>query len=48
MRDGQKAGKGVEEMARAYTAPTGFQPMTTAALKMRLDANVQTVYNEIK
>ena len=48
VRDGKKAGKSVDEMAKAYTAPAGFQPMTTAAAMTRLQANVQTVYNEIK
>jgi hypothetical protein len=46
--DGKKAGKSVDEMAAAYIAPAGFQPMTSDAAKLRLRSNVQTVYNEVK
>jgi len=46
--DGKKAGKSIDDLAKAYTAPAGFQPMTTPAAQLRLQANVKTVYDELK
>jgi glyoxylase-like metal-dependent hydrolase (beta-lactamase superfamily II) len=46
--DGKKAGKSVDDLAKGYTAPEGFQPMNTPAAQTRLQANVKTVYDELK
>jgi glyoxylase-like metal-dependent hydrolase (beta-lactamase superfamily II) len=44
MRDAKKAGKTPEEVAKTWTPPTGF----TVPMPQRLQANVQTVFNELK
>lgn len=46
--DGKKAGKSIDDLAKGYTAPAGFQPMNTQAAQTRLQANVKTVYDELK
>jgi len=46
--DGKKAGKSIDDLAKEYTAPAGFQPMNTPAAQTRLQANVKTVYDELK
>jgi glyoxylase-like metal-dependent hydrolase (beta-lactamase superfamily II) len=52
VRAGKKSGKSVEEIAKSWTAPANFQqPANEAAAKAaatRLQANVNTIYNEIK
>ena len=48
MRAAKKAGKTPEQAAKEWKAPTGFQPQDTPAAQTRLNANVQTIYNEIK
>jgi cyclase len=49
---GKKSGKSVEEIAKSWTAPASFPaPANEAAAKgaaTRLQANVQTIYNELK
>ena len=44
VREGKKAGKSVEEIAKSWTPPAGF----TTPQGPRLQGNVNTVYNEIK
>jgi glyoxylase-like metal-dependent hydrolase (beta-lactamase superfamily II) len=44
MRDAKKAGRTPEDVARTWTPPSGFPAPQPA----RLQANVQTVFNEIK
>jgi cyclase len=46
MREAKKAGKTPEEVAKSYTPPAGFTVPEAQAL--RLQANVQTAFNEIK
>jgi glyoxylase-like metal-dependent hydrolase (beta-lactamase superfamily II) len=46
MREAKKAGRTPEEVAKTYTPPAGVTVPETAAL--RLQANVQTAFNEIK
>ena len=46
MREAKKAGKTPEEVGKTYTPPAGFTVPENQAL--RLQANVQTAFNEIK
>jgi glyoxylase-like metal-dependent hydrolase (beta-lactamase superfamily II) len=46
MREAKKAGKTPEDVAKTYTPPAGVTVNEAAAL--RLQANVQTAFNEIK
>src|SRR5262245_26712821 len=48
MRAAKKAGKSPEQAAKGWKAPAGFVPQDTPAAQTRLNANVQTIYNEIK
>ncbi len=48
MRAAKKAGKTAAEAAKEWTPPAGFAPQNTPAAMVRVRANVQTVYNEIK
>jgi cyclase len=46
--DGKKAGKSIDALAKEYTAPAGFQAMNTPAAQTRLQANIKTVFDELK
>lgn len=52
MRAAKTAGKTVEQTAREWKAPAGFQmganEQTQRSMMMRLQANVQTVFDELK
>ena len=48
VRDGKRAGKTIDDLVKGFVAPPGFQSMTTAAAALRLQANVDTVFNEVR
>jgi glyoxylase-like metal-dependent hydrolase (beta-lactamase superfamily II) len=48
MRAAKAAGKSIEQAAKDWVAPADFTPQNTQAAQLRLAANVDTIYNEIK